>query len=104
MYRYSDNSSLEAFTSQVLDCLNLEKTVIVLGDMNVDLKKHPMNSLTKSLTNIGFQQLVLSPTHILGGLLDHVYAYCKTSAKCTLSQIHPLYYSDHDAVCFFLKI
>ena len=104
VYRYSDSSSLEAFTSQVIDCLNLKKTVIVLGDMNIDLKKHPMNNLTKSLTNIGFQQLVLSPTHILGGILDHVYAYCKTSAKCTLSKIHPLYYSDHDAVCFFLEI
>ena len=104
VYRYSDSSSLEAFTSQVLDCLNLKKTVIVLGDMNIDLKKHPMNTLTKSLTNIGFQQLVLSPTHIMGGILDHVYAYCKTSAKCTINRIHPLYYSDHDAVTFFLEI
>ena len=81
-----------------------KRTVIVFGDMNVDLKKHPMNNLTKSLTDIGFQQIVLSPTHIMGGILDHVYAYCKTSAKCTLCKIHPLYYSDHDAVSFFLEI
>ena len=104
VYRYADSSSLEAFTREVSDCLNLNKTVIVLGDMNVDLKKHPMNKLTKSLTDIGFQQIVLSPTHIMGGILDHVYAYCKTSAKCTLFKIHPLYYSDHDAVSFFLEI
>ena len=104
VYRYADSSSLEAFTREVSDCLNLNKTVIVLGDMNVDLKKHPMNNLTKSLTDIGFQQIVLSPTHIMGGILDHVYAYCKTSAKCTLCKIHPLYYSDHDAVSFFLEI
>ena len=103
VYRYSDSSSLEAFAREVSDCLNLNKTVIVLGDINIDLKKHPMNNLTKTLINIGFQQIVLSPTHILGGILDHVYAYCKTSAKCTLYKIHPLYYSDHDAVTFFLE-
>lgn len=104
VYRYSDNSDLEAFTKQLLECLNLKKTVIVLGDMNIDLMKHPQNKFTKALTQIGFQQLVKCSTHILGGLLDHVYAFCPNSSNCTLYKTHPLYFSDHDAVTFFLQI
>ena len=82
----------------------MEKRLIVLGDVNVDLKKHPMNNFTKALTEIGFRQLVSSPTHILGGILDHVYTYCPVTGMCTLNKIHPLYYSDHDAVTLFLEI
>ena len=81
-----------------------KKTVIVLGDMNIDLKKHPQNKFTKALTQMGFQQLVKCSTHILGGLLDHVYAFCPDSSNCTLYKTHPLYFSDHDAVTFFLQL
>ena len=103
VYRYSENSNIRGFTDQVLNCFNLSKIVIILGDINIDLKKDPMNIFTKSLTTMGFKQLVLQPTHILGGILDHVYAYCPFSSKCSLNRIHPLYYSDHDAVTFFLE-
>ena len=103
VYRYSENSNIRGFTDQVLNCFNLSKIVIILGDINIDLKKDPMNIFTKSLTTMGFKQLVLQPTHILGGILDHVYANCPFSSKCSLNKIHPLYYSDHDAVTFFLE-
>ena len=104
VYRYSDSSDLEAFTKQILERLNLNKSIIVLGDMNVDIKKHPLNLFTNALLKIGFQQLVQSSTHILGGILDHVYVYCPDSTKFTLYKTHPLYYSDHDAITIFVHI
>ena len=103
VYRYSGSSDLEAFTKEVIEHLNLNKSVIVLGDMNIDLSKQPLNLFTKALRKIGVQQLVQSPTHILGGILDHVYVYCKGSTKFTLYKTHPLYYSDHDAVTIFVQ-
>ena len=104
VYRYSSSSDLEAFTKEVLEHLNLNKSVLVLGDMNIDLSKQPLNLFTKALMKIGFQQLVQSPTHILGGILDHVYVYCVDSTKFTLYKTHPLYYSDHDAVAILVHI
>ena len=72
--------------------------------MNIDIRKQPLNLFTKALSKIGFQQLVQSPTHILGGILDHVYVYCVDSTKFTLYKTHPLYYSDHDAVTILVHI
>ena len=76
--------------------------VVICGDMNLDLIKYPNNKLTNSLQNLGFSQLVNETTHIQGGIIDHVYFYSPQHAKCTLYKIHPLYYSDHDAVTFLL--
>ena len=61
--------------SEVVTILNLSRTVIICGDININLDKFLQNKFSKSLFNLGFIQLVNSPTHILGGIIDHVYFY-----------------------------
>jgi hypothetical protein len=103
VYRFSDSSDIEEFTNQVTSHLNFTKPALVLGDFNIDLLKLPENKFSQNLKECGFKQLVLQATHISGGLIDHVYAYLPNGEQCEVFKIHPLYYSDHDAVCCILK-
>ena len=104
VYKFSEHDQIDEFTRKVVDKINLSKTVIVCGDINVDLVKYPSNKFSTCLSNLGFSQLVNTSTHILGGIIDHVYFYSPKQAKCILYKIHPLYYSDHDAVTFLLDM
>ena len=102
VYRFSENSNIYEFTEQIVNILNLSKTVIICGDINVNIDKLPQNKFSKSLFNLGFVQLVNSPTHILGGIIDHVYFYSKNMSTCSLHKIYPVYYSD--ALSFYLEL
>jgi hypothetical protein len=104
VYRFSENSSIFDFTEEIVNIVNLTKTVIVCGDFNINLTKFPQNKFSKALFNLGFIQLVNSPTHILGGIIDHVYFYSNDMSTCSLHKIYPVYFSDHDAVSFCLKL
>ena len=104
VYRFNNNFSIESFRETILENVDLGKTTIICGDFNLDLKVYPNNNFSKALHEIGFSQIVTEPTHIQGGLIDHVYFYSPSKSRCMLNKIHPLYYSDHDAVTFFLKL
>ena len=103
VYRFSEHHRLIEFTDNIMKLVNINHTVIILGDVNLDLNKNPTNLFTQTLQNFGFAQLVNHPTHILGGIINHVYFYSPTDASCRINKIHPVYYSDHDAVTFFLE-
>ena len=103
VYRYSESTQMEEFTNQVVDNVDLKKTTIILGDINIDLFKHENNVFSRGLKNLGFVQLVKQATHLSGGLLDHIYIYIPLDGCCQLFKVHPLYYSDHDAVCCILE-
>ena len=104
VYRFSENSNVHEFTEEICNILNLTKTVIICGDFNINLAKSPHNKYSQSLFDLGFIQLVNSPTHMLGGIIDHVYFYSANMSTCSLYKIYPVYYSDHDAISFFLQL
>ena len=104
VYRFSENSNVLDFTEEIVNIVNLTKTVIVCGDININLTNFPQNKFSKALFDLGFIQLVNSPTHILGGIIDHVYFYSNNMSTCSLYRIYPVYYSDHDAVSFSLQL
>ena len=103
VYRFSESTHLQDFTNDVKNYIDCTKAVIVLGDFNIDLLKQPENLFSKSMEGLGFKQLVLQATHISGSLIDHVYVFLPNGEQCEVFKIHPLYYSDHDAICFILK-
>ena len=103
IYRFSSNTNIQEFTSEVLPLLNNAKTQVLAGDLNIDLQKIPNNYFTKSLTNLGFQQLVTQPTHNQGGLLDHIYFHSASGASCELFTHHTMFWSDHDCLAFMLN-
>ena len=104
VYRFSENSNVFKFTEEIVKLVNLTKTVIVCGDININLTQFPQNKFSNALFNLGFLQLVNSPTHIQGGIIDHVYFYSPNMSICSLYKIYPVYYSDHDALSFYLQL
>ena len=69
------------------------KPSIIVGDFNIDLLKQPEDCITKKITSCGYKQLISSPTHVMGGLLDHIYV--KKPTKNFEVVINFPYYSDH---------
>ena len=67
----------------------------IVGDFNINLIKHN-HPIVAWILAYGFKQLVQSPTHEEGGILDHAYVKSKSLHHVFL---HWPYYSDHAAVC-----
>ena len=103
VYKFAEVSRIDEFTEQILEYVDLSKPVILIGDINIDLMKQQKNKFSKKLKDLGFVQLVNEATHISGGMLDHLYVYFPKDGHCELFKIHPLYYSDHDAVCCIIE-
>ena len=96
IYRFSTDTDILLFTEEVIQLLDKSRTQIIVGDLNINLLQNPWNPFTESLEQRGFQQLVTRPTHVLGGLIDHVYFYSPhTDASCTLHKYHTVFWSDH---------
>ena len=49
------------------------KPCFIVGDFNVNFLQEPKDPIINKITSNGFKQIVMDPTHIEGGLLDHVY-------------------------------
>ena len=76
-----------------------EKTTIIGGDLNICVRAHPENYITKNLKELGFQQVVTESTHIDGGVLDHIYlSQYENMTSNWIVDYFPKYYSDHDAI------
>ena len=103
VYRYSENSNIQDFTTEILPLLDISRTQVVAGDFNIDLKKSPNNFFTSSLQRMGFNQLVSKPTHNQGGIIDHIYFLAANGASCELFTHHTMYWSDHDCLPFMLN-
>ena len=95
------NSSRPMFYNDLAECLMHDDIDIILGDINIDVLDPSNQEILNVLSN--YKLLVTEPTHIAGGLLDHVYvkntSFKNTPLECV---IWSLYFSDHDAVLFEL--
>ena len=104
VYR-SNEGTLDSLTDKLTEILNLSKSTLVVGDMNVCNIKRPANKLKRMLEGMGFNEMVKEATHIDGGHLDHAYHLNLGSFKeDTIVHLIPKYYSDHDAVCVIFKL
>ena len=104
IYRFASSTQVQEFTGEVLLHLDPGKTTVVLTDSNLDYIKCPDNFFTTSLEQRGFKQIVTTPTHILGALLDHIYFYSPSpEASCMLYKAHGVFWSDHTCIAAILK-
>ena len=103
VYR-SSNSNIQKLEDDLIALIDEGKTTHISGDFNICLKKTPYNSLTKQLKHQDFDQLIQHPTHIEGGLIDHIYF--RNNAKIfkapNIERYSP-YYSNHDCLCTTLQ-
>ena len=104
VYKPPDYQNIEEFTNDIQNCLDFSKSIVISGDFNYDLLKQPTNHFSTTMKKIVFEQIVTGSTHIKGWLLDHVYFFSQNTTTCDLIKIHPVYYSDHDAVAFILHL
>ena len=104
VYRFSDDTGIQLFTDDIVPLLDNTKTQVIVGDININLLKNPQNIFTKTLEQRGFLQIVDRPTHVLGGLIDHVYfSSPNTDVSCTLYKYHTVFWSDHTCQSAILK-
>ena len=103
VYRSVDGS-LDRLVCTLLDILDLSKSTVVVGDMNVCNRRRPHNLLKTFLEELGFKESVRQATHIDGGHLDHAYILNVGNFKeGPFIQLVSKYYSDHDALCICLQ-
>ena len=104
VYRFSGDTGIHLFTEDVLPFLDKTRTQVIVGDININLLQNPHNSFTKTLEQSGFQQIVDRSTHVLGGLIDHVY-FCSpySDVSCVLFKYHTVFWSDHTCQSAILK-
>ena len=102
IYR-SSNEPFFTAAHFVKDFIDLEKTTLLVGDLNYCAVKDS-NDLSKFLSRQKFNQLVTLPTHIDGGLLDHVHLRQSQGRKRNAEvKTYTHYYSDHDSVTVILR-
>ena len=82
---------------EVSQLIGPKHQTIICGDVNCDPVSSPF---AKFLFECGFSQIVTQPTHIHGNTLDHFYIRGLEAEHF----IHPLYFSDHDAICALVKV
>ena len=49
------------------------KNCFIVGDFNIDFLRNSREPIIKTITSKGFTQIITAPTHLSGGLLDHIY-------------------------------
>ena len=104
IYRHSDDTNISSFAIEIISELDVSKTQIIVGDMNIDIR-NVSSRLTDALKERGFTQLVTRPTHDLGGLIDHVYfASPSPEHSCSIYKYHTVFWSDHLCLGMLLKM
>ena len=102
-FRSSSHSLVETWESLEF-FLRRRKPVLLTGDFNVCFNQNRNNALTKNIEKLGFKQLVTKATHVMGGLIDHVYWKDDNDEwKAPVIEMYSPYYSDHDTILITLK-
>ena len=83
--------------------INPQKCVAVIGDVNIDFidEDHQMFWFFKEY---GFSQLIEKPTHIRGGLIDHIYVNKVLIQKNPFTSQRSVTYSDHDIIVLHIPL
>ena len=102
IYR-SQEGNVTTLITHLESLISKGKNTILGGDINICAVAHPNNYITQSLAEIGATQLVVTATHIEGGLIDHVYLIQGEGIKFSYNiKNFPKYYSDHDGLGLIL--
>ena len=98
VYRSSDSNQSKQynFSKQVLSMVNEYKKTLILGDFNCSALVNADNAIVRSIENSGFIQAVQKPTHIQGGLIDHMYVSHHIAPELLQVTQKAVYCTDHD--------
>ena len=105
LYRSSGNCMIDGFLEDLTNVLDTAKICIILGDFNICSKKDAQHRIIKALHQMGFKQLIDSPTHVQGGIIDHFYILVPEVydfVQIEFELFSP-YYSDHYGISVSLR-
>ena len=103
VYR-SNDGILDKLIWKLKSIINMSKSTLIIGDMNICNKKLATNKLRKFLEDKKFKKVINRATHIGGGHLNHVYIWnIGNFEEKPEIEIIPKYYSDHDSRCIAWK-
>ena len=74
----------------------MARPCFITGDFNVNFLREPKDAIVTKILSCGFKQIVRSPTHTEGGLLDHVYMK-RVTWEPEVCLNFP-YYTDHASI------
>ena len=95
MLHKGHSQNLTSFYEYLLYFIEAKSLDIILGDFNIDA----CNQLEFSHLLAGYTQVVKSPTHIAGSILDHIYVKdCYLEDRVIKVSVLNTYFSDHDTV------
>lgn len=95
VYQFSGKSNVTNFHNIINQFTLLNLPLLIVGDLNVDVLNGKNKNWIESMKN--FTQHVQRPTHLEGGLIDHVYScnFESNSYILTLIEQKYIYFSDH---------
>ena len=103
IYR-SQEGSVGSLIQKLKDIINISKSTLIIGDMNICNKKMKQNDLRKFLEEHKFNQIINRASHINGGHINHAYVLnIGNFEEVPTVELVPKYYSDHDAICIAWK-
>ena len=102
IYR-SHNGNVVNIVKDLQALLDIERTTVIGGDLNVCALTEGHNFVTASLKELGFKQIVTKPTHIDGRTIDHIYIRNGENSRYVWTlEYFPKYYIDHDGLGLIL--
>ena len=103
IYR-SQDGDIKTLKTKLEDTINLSKTTLVIGDLNICNMEKPKNQIRMFLESKRFKLIVNKATHIDGRHIDHAYILNNGNyAEMADVELVPKYYSDHDGICISWK-
>ena len=105
LYR-TPKSDMGHFMNHISDLfrkISLSKSnAIVLGDFNINTSDRIYHKLEETAQQYGFRDCVVTPTHISGSSIDHIFTNIADGDYH--SGTTPVYYSDHRATWIAMKL
>ena len=99
VYR-SNGGNVRKLIEKLQNLIEMSKTTMIIGDMNICNKMVPNNALKTYLEGKTFKLLTKKATHTDGSHIDHAYVMNVGNFRNNPEvELVPKYYSDHDAIC-----
>ena len=97
---YCSNGANKAnFLKDLGSLAGAARPTFIVGDFNINFLNKPQDAILKKILSTGFKQIVSQPTHLEGGLLDHIY-FKRLPFEPKVIVNFP-YYSDHGALSVY---
>ena len=103
IYR-GQNGSLDCLIRKMQNIIDLSKSTLIIGDINICNYKMEQNELRKFMEEKNFKKIINKASHIDGRHINHAYILnVGNFVETPEIELLPKYYSDHDSVCVTWK-